>query len=235
MKKLFTSVVGLALAISLVGCGKTSQSNGSQENPSQINAVQAETTQEASSKDASGQAKASGQDSPSSDKPEPEGGAGKTLVVYYSATGNTKDAAEYIAEATGGDIFELVPTEVYTGDDLDWRDENSRVTYEHENPEARDVELETVTVPDWESYDTVFIGYPIWWGIAAWPVDGFVKANDFTGKTVVPFCTSASSELGESGKLLEEMAGTGSWLEGERFSSGVSQETVQQWVENLGL
>lgn len=77
--------------------------------------------------------------------------------------------------------------------------------------------------------------YPIWWGIAAWPVDGFIKANDFTGKTVILFCTSTSSGLGESGKLLKEEAGTGNWLDGERFSSGVSEGTVTEWVEGLGL
>lgn len=97
------------------------------------------------------------------------------------------------------------------------------------------MELVAAKVPDWESYDTVFIGYPIWWGIAAWPVDSFIKANDFTGKTVVPFCTSTSSGLGESGELLEEMAGTGEWLEGERFSSNTSEDDVKAWVEGLGL
>ena len=95
--------------------------------------------------------------------------------------------------------------------------------------------MESDTVPDWDSYETVFIGYPIWWGIAAWPVDGFIAANDFTGKTVIPFCTSASSGLGESGELLEEMAGTGDWLEGERFSSGVWEEDVKNWVDGLKL
>lgn len=75
--------------------------------------------------------------------------------------------------------------------------------------------------------------YPIWWGIAAWPVNGFIEANDFTGKTVVPFCTSSSSGLGESGNLLAELSGTGTWLEGERFSSGVTEEAVQTWIESL--
>jgi len=79
------------------------------------------------------------------------------------------------------------------------------------------------------------IGYPIWWGIAAWPVNQFIETNDFTGKTVIPFCTSASSGLGESGELLKEMAGTGDWLEGQRFQSGVSEADVQAWVEGLGL
>ena len=99
----------------------------------------------------------------------------------------------------------------------------------------RDVELVADTVDNWDSYDTVFIGYPIWWGIAAWPVDGFVEANDFTGKTVIPFCTSASSGLGESGELLAEMAGTGDWMEGQRFSSNVSEADVEEWIDSLSL
>lgn len=160
---------------------------------------------------------------------------GKTLVVYYSASGNTESVATYIATATGGDIFELVPAKEYSNDDLNYSDQNSRVVYEHDHPEARNVELVKTTVDNWEEYDTVFIGYPIWWQIAAWPVDGFVKANDFTGKTVIPFCTSASSGLGESGELLADMAGTGNWLTGERFSSGASEETVRTWVESLNL
>ena len=157
------------------------------------------------------------------------------LVVYYSATGNTETVANYIAEATGGDIFEITPAEPYTDDDLNWTDENSRVTREHEDESLRDVELTTTQVENWDSYDTVFIGYPIWWGIAAWPVDGFVEANDFTGKTVIPFCTSSSSGLGESGELLAELAASGDWQEGQRFRSSVSQEDVNEWVDSLGL
>ena len=160
---------------------------------------------------------------------------GKTLVVYYSASGNTKEVAESIAEAAGADLFEVVPTEPYTDADLNWTDKNSRVTKEHEDESLRDVELTTTEVPDWDSYDTVFIGYPIWWGIAAWPMNGFVEANDFTGKTVIPFCTSVSSGIGDSGNLLEEMAGTGNWQEGQRFRSGASASDVQAWVEELGL
>ena len=121
----------------------------------------------------------------------------------------------------------------YTDDDLNYGDEDSRVVYEHDNPEARDVELVADTVDNWAEYDRVFIGYPIWWGIAAWPVDDFIEANDFTGKTIIPFCTSASSGLGQSGELLAEMAGTGNWLEGHRFSSGVSQADVQEWLDGL--
>ena len=160
---------------------------------------------------------------------------GKVLVVYYSASGNTKRVAEDIAEAAGGDLFEIVPTEVYTSDDLNWTNADSRVSREHDDESLRDVPLTTTEVPDWDSYDTVFIGYPIWWGIAAWPVDGFVKANDFTGKTVIPFATSSTSGMGQSGSLLAEMAGTGDWQEGQRFSSGASSADVQSWVNGLGL
>ena len=140
---------------------------------------------------------------------------------------------KYIANAANADIFEIQPVEPYTADDLDWTDESSRVVKEHDDESLRDVELASTTVPNWDTYDTVFIGYPIWWGIAAWPTDGFVKANDFTGKTVIPFCTSASSGIGDSGKLLEEEAGTGNWLDGMRFRSSASEDDVKSWVDGL--
>ncbi|MBO5093481.1 MAG: flavodoxin [Lachnospiraceae bacterium] len=165
---------------------------------------------------------------------EEERAEGRTLVVYYSAGGHTREAANMIAAAVGADLFELELTEPYTDEDLDWADSESRVSREHENEEERNVELVSTTVEDWESYDTVLIGYPIWWGIAAWPVNSFVEENDFTGKTVIPFCTSASSDIGDSGQLLEEMAGTGNWLEGQRFRSSASEEDVVAWVDSLG-
>lgn len=164
-----------------------------------------------------------------------DGETGKTLVVYYSASGRTKTVAETIAETAGADMFEIVPDEPYTSEDLDWTNDDSRVSREHDNESLRDVELVKVTLDNWDSYDTILIGYPIWWGIAAWPVDNFVKGNDFSGKTVIPFCTSSSSGLGQSGTLLEQMAGTGTWQEGQRFSSGASASEVQDWVNSLGL
>lgn len=160
---------------------------------------------------------------------------GKNLVVYFSASGNTARAAELIAAETNADMFELIPKEPYSTADLNYSDDSSRVVYEHDHEEARNIELESTTVENWESYETVFIGYPIWWHIAAWPVDSFVKANDFSGKTVIPFCTSASSDMGESGTLLAEIAGTGNWLAGERFSSRASEEDVHNWIESLEI
>ena len=167
---------------------------------------------------------------------EPEAPAGsRVLVAYFSATGNTEAVAGYIAQATGGDLFEITPADPYTADDLNWTDENSRVVYEYENPDERDTELAADTPDGWEDYDVVFLGYPIWWYDAAWPVDGFVEANDFTGKTVIPFCTSSSSGLGESGSRLAELADAGDWLEGQRFPSSASQADVEAWVDGLGL
>ncbi len=160
--------------------------------------------------------------------------AGRVLVVYYSASGNTEKVAEYIAEATNGTLFKITPTVPYTSADLNWTVSDSRVNKEHEDESLRDVPLTTTTVENWDEYDTVFIGYPIWWGIAAWPVDNFVKDNDFTGKTVIPFATSSSSGMGQSGDLLEEMTGTGDWQEGHRFSSSASRSDVRSWVEGLG-
>ena len=143
--------------------------------------------------------------------------------------------AQTIADTAGADLFELEPSDPYTDEDLDWTDDNSRVTQEYEDTSLRDVELTVDTVENWEEYDTVFIGYPIWWGIAAWPVNDFIQANDFTGKTVIPFATSSSSGMGDSGELLAELAGTGDWQEGQRFRSGADEADVAEWVNSLGL
>lgn len=109
----------------------------------------------------------------------------------------------------------------------------SRVTKEHNDESLRDVKLKSTNVADWDSYDTILIGYPIWWGIAAWPVNTFVKANNFEGKTVIPFCTSSSSGLGESGKLLENISNGGNWLEGHRFSSNASESDIKTFTDSI--
>lgn len=159
----------------------------------------------------------------------------KAIVVYFSATGNTEAVAKYIADDLNADTFQLTPKEPYTDADLDWNQEGSRVNKEHEDESLQTVLLEKDTPENWDEYDTVFIGYPIWWGDAAWPVNEFVKNSDFTGKTVIPFATSASSGLGDSGSNLAKMAGTGTWKDGKRFESGASQESVTDWVNGLGL
>lgn len=161
--------------------------------------------------------------------------AGNVLVVYYSAQGHTRAVAETLADQLGADLFEVTPVEPYSDEDLNWTDETSRVSVEHDNPDQRDVELEQVTPDGWDGYDTVLLGYPIWWGIAAWPVDGFAEGNDFTGKTVISFCTSSSSPIGDSGELLAEAAGTGDWQEGQRFSQNADTSDVEEWAAELTL
>lgn len=225
MKRLTALLLSVVLVLSLAACGSANKPASSTTQPE----TSAPTEQPATVPSESSST------APAESEPETQPETGKTLVVYYSASGNTERVSKDIAEVAGADLFEIVPTEVYTSDDLDWTNPDSRVSREHDDESLRDVPLTTTEVPDWDSYDTVFIGYPIWWGIAAWPVDTFVKNNDFTGKTVIPFATSSSSGMGQSGSLLADMAGTGEWQEGQRFSSGVSSDDVQSWVNGLGL
>lgn len=159
----------------------------------------------------------------------------KALVAYYSATGNTALVAGMIAEDIDATVLAIEPEEPYTAEDLDYNNEASRVAQEHNDPNLQQVALMNAEVPDWDTYDTVFIGYPIWWGEAAWPVASFVAANDFSGKNVVPFCTSASSGLGSSAQGLQQLAGTGYWAEGMRFSSEPTQEEVNSWIQSFIL
>ena len=162
-------------------------------------------------------------------------GDGSVLVAYYSAQGHTKAVAEKIAGRMGADLFAIEPVDPYTEDDLDYNDDSSRVSREHADESLRGVSLKTVTPAGFDGYKTVLIGYPIWWGIAAWPVDGFASGNDFSGKTLIPFCTSASSPLGDSGELLAQAAGTGDWREGMRFRSSAGDNDVANWVDGLDL
>ena len=159
----------------------------------------------------------------------------KVLVAYYSATGTTKAVAEKIAQETHADLFEIEPKRAYSSRDLNWRNTASRVVREHDNPSQRNVDLQTVTPKDFASYDVVFIGYPLWWQEASWVVDGFVKGNDFSGKMVIPFCTSLASPFGESGRHLAQMANGGNWLDGARFTRTSSQTDIRRWIDTLPL
>lgn len=215
MKRMLSLLLGAALMLSLTACGNTPDEVGATPTPNPSASAPAEPTP--------------------TPTPEPVAEEGKTLVVYYSATSNTGRVAQTIAETLDADIFTITPTQPYTEADLNWRDENSRVCVEHNDPSLQTVELEAVTPEDWEDYDTVFIGYPIWWGNASWVVGSFVSANDFEGKTVYTFCTSSSSGLGESHENLAALANGGEWVEGIRFRSSVSTDDVTEWVNGLDL
>lgn len=222
IKRILSVAATFVMALGLfTGCGAASTDTTTTTANNNTTAVQ-DTVKSTAASDST-----TAQTTPSSGK--------KTLVVYYSASGSTKAVAQNIAESADADIFEITPVNHYTSDDLNWTNNNSRVSKEHNDESLRNVELTKVTPDNWDSYDTVLIGYPIWWGIAAWPVDTFVKGNDFTGKTVIPFCTSTSSGLGDSGTRLQKLAGTGNWQAGQRFSSGASASEVSKWVKSLKL
>ena len=217
MKKITSILLALVLVFSFAACSNNSDNSASTANSTTSTPAGKQSTDV------------------SSDNNTDSSSNSKILVVYYSATGSTKAVADTIADTTGADLFEITPVVPYTSDDLNWTNDNSRVSVEHNDESKRDVPLTKTTPDNWADYDTVFIGYPIWWGIAAWPVNNFVEGNDFTGKTVIPFCTSSSSGLGQSGDLLADMAGTGNWQDGERFSSGASSSKVESWVNGLDL
>lgn len=213
-------IIGIAVVLVAVACiaGAIAYNNHKQDSGSQTNG--AKSSNKSSNSERS--------------KKVSDTNLGKTLVVYFSGQGHTKDAAEQIADQLGADTFEIEPANPYTDDDLNWNDDNSRVNREHEDESLRDVELKTTEVPNWDDYNTVLIGYPIWWGIEAWPIDGFVKAQDFGGKQVYPFCTSYSSSIGSSDDNLKAEASGGEWHDGQCFTgNGGNSKEISDWVNLL--
>ena len=157
----------------------------------------------------------------------------KILVAYFSATGTTKGVAEHIANGLNADIYEIVPEEAYTDADLDYNDNNSRTTIEMNDPDARPAI--SGSVENMEQYDIIFVGYPIWWGEAPRIVSTFMESYDFSGKTIVPFCTSGGSGIGSSASNLECLTSGATWLDGRRLNGSDSQDTVMEWVNSLDL
>ena len=165
------------------------------------------------------------------EKPAEEEPQEKVLVVYFSATGTTKDIAEKIAKIEAADLYEIKTAQEYSEADLNWHDSSSRTTLEQNDASVRpEIGSEAVSL---EGYTRIYIGYPIWWGEEPRIMDTFAEAYDFSGITMIPFCTSSSSGLGRSGKNLEERAGSGSWLEGKRFSAGTAEDDIRAWIESI--
>ena len=157
----------------------------------------------------------------------------KILVAYFSATGTTKGVAEHIANGLNADIYEIVPEDPYTDADLNYNDNNSRTTIEMNDPNARPAI--SGSVENMEQYDIIFVGYPIWWGEAPRIVSTFMESYDFSGKTIVPFCTSGGSGIGSSASNLERLTSGATWLDGRRLNGSDSQDTVMEWVDSLDL
>jgi len=154
-----------------------------------------------------------------------------TLVVYFSATGTTEGVALRIAEITEADIYEITATDPYTDEDRDWTNDDSRCSMEQNDPSVRPlISSEEISL---EGYTTIYLGYPIWFGQEPRIMDTFVESYNFDGITVIPFCTSGSSDIGQSGQALADNAGSGTWLEGRRFSADVSDDEISAWIEEL--
>ena len=229
-------LLALCLLAALAGCGSAGDDADGASAPVPEKEDAAESARETDAEDKA-EASAptpgeSGEGQPAGESPsEPAASGGATLVVVFSATGTTRGVAEKIAEIEDADLYEILPAEPYTSDDLNWNDKNSRTTIEMHDPDARPaIGPEEVTL---DGYRTVYIGYPIWWGDAPRILSTFVEAHDFDGITVIPFCTSGSSGIGRSGKNLAEQAGNGNWLEGKRFPGGVTEEELRSWIATL--
>lgn len=244
MKKIFSALVAAATILSLAACGQAPQqsetsvqSQAAQPPQYTQSTLQSQAAQSSNSEESQSSSEGEKPAEPVVSKAaEPEGNSGqggKTLVAYFSASGNTKAVAEAIAQTVGADLYELVPEQPYTDADLNWNDPASRVNAEHEDSSFRTAIAGGVK--DLSAYDTVFIGYPLWWREAPSIVWNFVESSDLEGKTMIPFCTSMSDGFGSSGDTLAAMAPGANWLAGQRFGESLDAAAVAQWVNGLGL
>lgn len=158
---------------------------------------------------------------------------GKKLVAYFSASGVTRGVAQKLAEAANADLYEITPEVPYTEADLDWRDENARSTVEMNQPSFRPAI--TGRVENMEEYDTVFVGFPIWWYVAPTIINTFLESYDLTGKKIVPFATSGGSGMGETNQKLKTSCGEALLIDGKILNSGMSRDFLAAWVDGLRL
>lgn len=242
MKKAITILLSLTMILGLAACGNSveraqlpSTEDNTAENDAKSSDTQAENddAQQSESVGVSDTEDAGISETKQPETETPETQGSKVLVAYFSATGTTKGVAEHIANGLNAEIYEIIPEEPYTDADLDYSDNNSRSTIEMNDASSRPAI--SGSVENIEQYDIVFIGYPIWWGEAPRIVSTFVESYDFSGKTVVPFCTSGGSGVGSSATNLEQLTSGAAWMEGKRLNGGDSQDTVMEWVSGLDL
>ena len=242
MKSILSIIMATFLLASLAACGNNSktETNGTQtvteeqKKPAESTAQTASKTAQAAGTVTEAPASAA-EKAPETEAPAAETPATEThsdvLVAFFSATGTTKGVAERIASVTGGDIYEILAAEPYTSDDLNYNDSSSRSTKEQNDKNVRpEIGSEDISL---EGYTTIYLGFPIWWGEEPRILDTFVEKYSFDGITVIPFCTSGGSGIGRSGPNMEALAGTGTWLDGQRFDGNVSEADLQSWIEGL--
>lgn len=239
MKTFLAVLFSAALLVTMTACsGGTDTQDSSSSTSSSSSAAEtesqstSETAQSPEASEPSQPADSSSSEAPSQDNTEAEGG---TLVVYFSATGNTEAVAQTISDTLDADLYEIVPAEPYTDADLNWNDPDSRVNAEHADSTVRPAIAGDL--PDLSGYDTVLIGYPLWWREAPPIVWNFVEQESeaLAGKTVIPFCTSMSDGIGSSGDTLAAMAPDAEWQPGGRFGESLNAAAVESWLSDLGL
>ena len=235
MKKMISIIAAAALTFALTACGGSSQAAATDTQAAENSAPaaaeeQKETAEAAEQTEAQPEAAQETAEKPANEAPAATDHS-DVLVVYFSATGTTEGVAERIANVTGADVYEILAAEPYTEADLNYNDNSSRSTTEQNDKSVRpEIGSEDISL---EGYTTIYLGFPIWWGEEPRILDTFVEKYNFDGITVIPFCTSGSSGIGRSGSNMEELAGSGTWLQGERFSGGVSEEELKSWIEGL--
>ena len=222
MKKRLFMLLALTMAASLAACGAGASGEPQESQPgnSSSSASQPLTPAEPDTM-------------PDSSQEPSKGNANSTLVAYFSATGNTEEIAQHLQTILGASLYEIIPAKPYSDDDLDYNASDCRANQEQNDPSVRPAI--DGSVENMDSYDVILLGYPIWWGEAPRIISTFLESYDFTGKTIVPFCTSGSSSIGGSAEHLTVLAADATWLEGARFTPGATQDEVAAWVEGLGV
>ena len=237
MKKITAIILAALMVLSLAACagGGESVGNSQDTEPQQSGMENVQMPEESQTQEQTSGSNITQESDPNSSDSEPaskpEGG--KILVAYFSATNNTEGVAQKLADGLGADLYEIVPEQPYTDEDLDYGNSESRSSVEMNDPSARPAI--SGSVENMEQYDVVLVGYPIWWGEAPRIMSTFMESYDFSGKTLAAFCTSASSGFGSSDSALREAAGSAVWLDGQRFSAGASAEDVMEWADGLGI
>ena len=230
-KRLILLALALLLALGLCACAAAPSETAVPADDAQTAPAKTEAPASAGAADTEARTESESQTQPERSAGTPASAGKDKLVVYFSATGTTKAVAEQIAAITDADLYEIQAAQPYTEADLNWHDSSSRTSIEQNDKNARP-EIGSEAVP-LDGYTTIYIGYPIWWGEEPRILDTFVEAYDFTGVTLIPFCTSSSSGIGRSGQNLAEHAGSGNWLEGKRFGAGPSEDALREWIEGL--
>lgn len=241
MRKIVSLLLSFGMIFALAACGQSAASEKQEEIQSAVQKTdeQSETPQngatvEQSETEEQTEIEMETEPSESVSTEEQEADVStKTLVVYFSCTGTTELVAEYITEILGADSYQIIPEEPYTEADLAYYT-NGRADQEQNDPNVRPAI--SSGVENMDEYDTIILGYPIWHGQAPRIISTFLESYDFSGKMIVPFCTSHSSGIGSSASNLHSLcAESVEWRDGKRFESGVSKESVQKWIEEIGI